>query len=61
MRKAEQVVYLTSLLKRIAQIGYASRAHLATEAVLACVRLAEEGILEVERKPKRRGLTTRSV
>lgn len=39
---------LFDAMKRIRELGYNSQAHRATDAVLACTRIAEESILAVE-------------
>lgn len=36
-------------LRKIREIGYDSQAARATDTVLACIRIAEEALLEVER------------
>ena len=45
---------LMSRLKAIRSLGYASEAHRATDTVLACIRIAEEGIREYEISTERK-------
>lgn len=42
---------LLNALKGIRELCYEPQAHRATETVLACIRIAEDAILEAEGKP----------
>jgi hypothetical protein len=40
---------MLAALKHVRQIGYASKLHKTSDTVLACVRIAEQAILEAEK------------